>query len=304
MIDEVDKPMIEVRFHGRGGQGAKIASRILGHSGILAGLYAQDFALFGAERRGAPVVSFTRLSTEPIDRRGDIERPDLVVVLDDSLLKEASSQVYRGVQGTTPLIVNADPQRFTTAGLPAADHRAIDMQAIALEYIGRNWVSAIAAAIAAKQIAAIDIAQFAVALRHELGDFGLAPELIEKNLGAARLAHAMTPVLDLSRSQSGENEPLPSWQAVPYLGGAQFAGPTIRHRGSAALRQTGNWRTERPVIDLEKCKRCFLCYLYCPEAALRLDAENFPHVDYDHCKGCMICYEECPTDAITRRMES
>ena len=91
---------------------------------------------------------------------------------------------------------------------------------------------------------------------------------------------------------------------MPYLGGAQFAGPTIRHRGSAALRQTGNWRTERPVIDLEKCKRCFLCYLYCPEAALRLDAENFPHVDYDHCKGCMICYEECPTDAITRKLEA
>ena len=60
--------MIEVRFHGRGGQGAKIASRILSHSGILAGLYAQDFALFGAERRGAPVVSFTRLSAEPTGR--------------------------------------------------------------------------------------------------------------------------------------------------------------------------------------------------------------------------------------------
>ena len=295
--------MVEVRFHGRGGQGAKIASRILGQSGILAGLHAQDFALFGAERRGAPVVSFTRLSAEPIDRRGDIERPDLVVVLDDSLLKEAPSQVYLGVSATTPLFVNADPQAFITAGLPAADYRAIDMQGVAQEHIGRNFVSAIAAAIAAKQIAAIDIDQLAVALRFELGDFGLAPELVEKNLAAARIAHMMTPILDLSRRQPGESEPLPSWQAVPYLAGAQFAGPTIRHRGSAALRQTGNWRTERPVIELAKCKRCFLCYLYCPEAALRLDSENFPHVDYDHCKGCMICYEECPTDAITRRME-
>jgi 2-oxoacid:acceptor oxidoreductase delta subunit (pyruvate/2-ketoisovalerate family) len=72
----------------------------------------------------------------------------------------------------------------------------------------------------------------------------------------------------------------------------------------AALRKTGNWRTERPVIDLAKCKRCFLCYLYCPEATMRLDTENFPHVDYDHCKGCMICYEECPTDAIARRQEA
>ena len=81
--------MIEVRFHGRGGQGAKIASRILGRSGLLAGLYAQDFALFGAERRGAPVVSFTRVSETPIDQRGYIEEPDLVVVMDGSLLKEA-----------------------------------------------------------------------------------------------------------------------------------------------------------------------------------------------------------------------
>jgi hypothetical protein len=64
--------MIQVRFHGRGGQRAKIASRILGRSGFLSGLQVQDFALFGAERRGAPVVSFTRLSKEPIDQRGHI----------------------------------------------------------------------------------------------------------------------------------------------------------------------------------------------------------------------------------------
>ncbi len=296
--------MIEVRFHGRGGQGAKIASRILGSSGILAGLYAQDFALFGAERRGAPVVSFTRLSTEPIDRRGDIEEPDLVVVLDDSLLQEAPGQVYRGVEQTTPLIVNADPQRFTAAGLPGADHHAVDMRSIALAHIGRNFVSAVGAAMAAKQITAIEVEHLAGALRHELCDFGLSPELIEKNLAAARMAHAAAPMLALSRPQHDKNEPQPAWQAVPYLGSSQFAGPTIRHRGSAALRRTGNWRTERPVIELDKCKRCFLCYLYCPEAALRLDADNFPHVDYDHCKGCLICYEECPTDAITRRLES
>lgn len=303
-IDKANIAMIEVRFHGRGGQGAKIASRILGHSGILAGLNAQDFALFGAERRGAPVVSFTRLSNESIDRRGDIERPNLVVVLDDSLLTEAPAQIYRGVHATTPVIVNADPLGFAIAGLPEADHRAIDMQAVALAHIGRNFVSAIAAAIAAKQIGAIEIEHLAAALRHELGDFGLESELIEKNFAAARIAHTLTPILDLSRSRPDENDQLPDWQAVPYLGGAQFAGPTIRHRGSAALRQTGNWRTERPVIDLGKCKRCFLCYLYCPEAALRLDGENFPHVDYDHCKGCMICYEECPTDAISRRLEA
>jgi pyruvate ferredoxin oxidoreductase delta subunit len=60
---------------------------------------------------------------------------------------------------------------------------------------------------------------------------------------------------------------------------------------------------ERPEIELGKCKRCFLCYLYCPEAAIKLDGDNYPHVDYDHCKGCLICFAECPTQAVARRVE-
>lgn len=296
--------MIEVRFHGRGGQGAKIASRILGHCAILAGLFAQDFALFGAERRGAPVVSFTRISDELIDRRGEIDQPDLVVVMDDSLLSEAPGQLFRGIDARSAIIVNAKPERFITEALPAANYRAVDMLGIAEEFIGRGWVSAIAAAVAAKQVAAISLTQLAVALRQELGEFGLTVEQIEKNIAAARVAYDSTPVILLPGRSTVSNDPPTSWQAVPYLGSAQFAGPTIRHRGSATLRQTGNWRTERPVIELGKCKRCFLCYLYCPEATMSLDADNFPHVDYDHCKGCMICYEECPTDAISRRLEA
>jgi pyruvate ferredoxin oxidoreductase gamma subunit len=297
--------MIEVRFHGRGGQGAKIASRILGQSGFLSGLQAQDFALFGAERRGAPVVSFTRLSREPIDRRGNIERPSLVIVMDDSLLKEAAAQLFQGVGAATPVIVNSTVETFAAAEkyLPVAAYHVIDMDRIALQTIGRSFVSAIAAAVAAKSVPEIHLDQLVQATRSEIAEFDLSEELVEKNLAAARQAYQDAPPIDLARHDDTADLTRNPWQAVPYLGSAEFAGPTIRHRGSAALRPTGNWRTERPVIDLAKCKRCFLCYLYCPEAALQLDTDNFPHVDYDHCKGCMICYEECPTDAITRRTE-
>jgi pyruvate ferredoxin oxidoreductase gamma subunit len=297
--------MIEVRFHGRGGQGAKLASRILGRSGFLCGLQAQDFALFGAERRGAPVVSFTRLSSEPIDERGDIDRPHLVVVMDDSLLKEAPGQVFHGVDDKTPLFVNSDRDRLEVdlKDLPAANFQFVDLSAIARELIGSVFVSAAAAAIAAKCIPSIDLAALESAIRIELAEFGLAPDLVEKNVAAAGAAYQRMPAVALASAKIA-SAAAPSWQAVPYLGTAQFAGPTIRHRGSAALRATGTWRIERPEIDLAKCKRCFLCYLYCPEAAMRLDAENFPHVDYEHCKGCMICYEECPTDAISRKLEA
>jgi pyruvate ferredoxin oxidoreductase gamma subunit len=297
--------MIEVRFHGRGGQGAKLASRIFGRSGFLCGLQVQDFALFGAERRGAPVISFTRLSSEPIDERGNIERPNLVVVMDDSLLKEAPGQVFQGVDDKTPLFVNGDRDRLEVnlKDLPPAKFLFIDLSAIARELIGSVFVSAAAAAIAAKCVPAINPSALEEAVRIELADFGLAPDLVEKNVAAAGAAYQRTPAVDLAAVANVERATAPAWQAVPYLGKSHFAGPTIRHRGSAALRATGNWRVERPEIDLAKCKRCFLCYLYCPESAMRLDGENFPHVDYDHCKGCMICYEECPTDAISRRLE-
>ena len=298
--------MIEIRFHGRGGQGTKIASRILGRSGFLSGLYAQDFALFGAERRGAPLASFTRLSREQIGERGYVETPGLAVVMDDSLLKEAPEQVFHGVYAQTPLFVNADPDQLAarTRDLPAAHYIFIDLSAIARELIGSAFISAAAAAVAARCIPTIGIAALSDAVKIEIAEFGLPADIIEKNQAAARKAYAQAPIVPVSPAPTAAEILETAWQAVPYLGSAQFAGPTIRHRGSAALRETGNWRTERPELDLKKCKRCFLCYLYCPEAAMGLDAENFPHVDYDHCKGCMICFEECPTDAISRRLEA
>ena len=66
----------------------------------------------------------------------------------------------------------------------------------------------------------------------------------------------------------------------------------------AAVGRTGTWRTFRPVIDLEKCVKCLLCWLYCPEAAIELGEDDTPRVNYDYCKGCGICAEECKHGAI------
>ncbi|RLG76853.1 MAG: pyruvate ferredoxin oxidoreductase [Thermoprotei archaeon] len=60
---------------------------------------------------------------------------------------------------------------------------------------------------------------------------------------------------------------------------------------------TGGWRALRPVINYEKCVKCMLCWLYCPDFAITWDGEDV-HVNYDYCKGCGICAYECPTKAI------
>jgi pyruvate ferredoxin oxidoreductase gamma subunit len=186
---------------------------------------------------------------------------------------------------------------------PAADFIFLDLSGIAQRLLGRDLVSTAAAGVAAKCIPAISPDALAEAVRIEFAEFGLSQELIDQNIAVAREAYACTPNVSLTKHR--KPQPQIDASATPLADGLlpQFASPTIRHQGSAALRKTGDWRMERPEIDLAQCKRCFLCYLYCPDAAIRLDLDNFPHVDYDHCKGCMICYEECPTDAITRRTE-
>jgi len=78
--------MVEIRFHGRGGQGAVIASKILASALFKEGKYAQAFPAFGAERRGAPVMAFTRFDRKAITRRSMVYEPNHVVVLDEPIL--------------------------------------------------------------------------------------------------------------------------------------------------------------------------------------------------------------------------
>lgn len=79
--------MKEVRFHGRGGQGAVTSAELIAHAAIGDGCFAQSFPSFGPERRGAPVVAFVRINDTKIRTRAEIARPDIIVLLDSSLIK-------------------------------------------------------------------------------------------------------------------------------------------------------------------------------------------------------------------------
>jgi 2-oxoisovalerate ferredoxin oxidoreductase delta subunit len=67
---------------------------------------------------------------------------------------------------------------------------------------------------------------------------------------------------------------------------------------------TGSWRTMRPVINQEKCVKCYLCWKFCPDLSMVVEGEGeYPRVDYDHCKGCGICANECVHEAISMERE-
>jgi len=99
--------MIEIRFHGRGGQGAVTSAELLALAAIGEGKYAQAFPSFGPERRGAPVVAFCRIDDERIRIRANIYEPDIVVVLDSSLLTIVN--VAAGLK-TSGVIVTTSPE--------------------------------------------------------------------------------------------------------------------------------------------------------------------------------------------------
>ena len=109
--------MLEIRFHGRGGQGAVTSAELLALSAINEGKYGQAFPSFGPERRGAPVVAFCRVDERQIKIRSEIYHPDLVLVLDPSILRIVN--VTAGLKEDGILITNT---KYSTGELKWQKH--------------------------------------------------------------------------------------------------------------------------------------------------------------------------------------
>lgn len=122
--------MLEIRIHGRGGQGAQVGCQILAGAFFRAGHWVQAFAAYGGERRGAPVTAFLRTADRPIRVRADIERPHHVIVLDPTLLGLPS--VTANLREGGRLFVNAPLGRLLPRALPGAV--VVDATGIALRH--------------------------------------------------------------------------------------------------------------------------------------------------------------------------
>lgn len=129
--------MHEVRFHGRGGQGAVTSAELLAHAAIAEGMSAQAFPSFGPERRGAPVIAFSRVDQHPIRVRAAILEPTMVAVLDPSLLRLV--QVDLGLQpdGTVVLNTSKKAEQIRQEFGINARLAIVDANRIAREEIGR-----------------------------------------------------------------------------------------------------------------------------------------------------------------------
>jgi pyruvate ferredoxin oxidoreductase gamma subunit len=291
--------MYRIRFHGRGGQGIKTASRILGTAFFVEGYEVQDAPRYGAERRGAPIFAYVRAAKAPINERGVIVQPDLVVVVDDTLVPVPAAGVLTGLGDDAVLLIDSAEaprtwnRRLNVAGrvviLPAAGAGSEAAQA-----------GAECAGAAARLVGVVGRASLDAAVRQELAEM---PEtVVERTAQAALTAFdRMAPdegIVQEGALASARDYARPDWIEMP-VDDVSLSGPAVHGGATSVQVRTGLWRTMRPVIDYERCLRCnWVCGSFCPDNAISVAEDGRPLIDLDHCKGCMICVAQCPPHAI------
>lgn len=180
--------LIEIRWHGRGGQGVVTAGKLLAETALEAGRYFQAFPDYGPERSGAPIRAFTRLSDAPIHIHSQIEQPDVVVVLDDSLLGVVD--VTQGLKKEGLLIVNTPrtPAEIRSQ-LDFAGGRVVTVDAtrIALEELGREITGGPMLGAFARATGLFSLDEVIEQTRRRFAK-KLTPEMVEANVRAIQRA--------------------------------------------------------------------------------------------------------------------
>jgi len=279
----------------------KTASRILGTAFFLSGFEVQDAPRYGAERRGAPISAYVRASRSPITERGIIRRPDLVIVADETLIPVPAADILAGVTTHTVLLLHGRQksevwqERLNFPGRVLVLSAAPEADPLEHKLIGAACVGA-----AARLLGAISRESLARALRTELAPLG--ETVIARNLAKALEAYeAMAEhagCVTETQEPGADTYEKPRWINLP-LDEARISAPDIFAPATSVLVPTGLWRTMRPVVDYEHCKRCaWICSTLCPDSVIRVNPDGYPEIDYEHCKGCLICMTSCPSHAI------
>ena len=182
--------LIEIRWHGRGGQGAKTASLLLADAAFNTGKYIQGFPEYGPERMGAPITAYNRISDKPITIHSNIYEPDYVVVVDDTLLETVP--VTSGLKNTGAIVINTTKNAEEIKGLLKGYEGKvykIDARKISEEALGRYFPNTpmLAAIVKVTGIMKDEelLADMQKSFKHK---FAKKPEVIDGNMKALELA--------------------------------------------------------------------------------------------------------------------
>ena len=292
--------MLEIRFHGRGGTGTVTASRALAKAVFYEGKHAVTFPSFGAERRGAPVLAFARIDNKKITKRTQIYEPDIVVVLDDSLLE--LTDVAKGLKENGICVVNTKKKPEEIQLSKVVKVATVDASKIAREEIGLEITNSAILGALAKSVNIVSLSNLLKAIK-EVFAVKLGESAAEKNCNAAKRAYNETTFGQCKGGKSyQEHQPwLPTVDELPIgtiipktkVKTGQMIGP-----GTANTRITGTWSHKKAFIDTEKCIKCLQCVFHCPEGTIHRE-EDIIKVDWSYCKACGVCINICLKSAIS-----
>lgn len=181
--------LVEVRWHGRGGQGAVTAGKVLAEAALDAGLYFQAFPEYGPERMGAPIQAFTRISDHPVDLHCQIEEPDVVVVLDPTLL--GTVNVTEGLKPDGILLVNtsASPEQIREQlNFRTGRVFTVDASRIAIETLGREITNTPMLGALVKATGLFEVEAIVEQTRQRFAKKHMKADIVEANVAAIRRA--------------------------------------------------------------------------------------------------------------------
>lgn len=182
--------MIEIRWHGRGGQGTKTAALLLADAAFETGMYVQGFPEYGPERMGAPITAYNRLDSEPIRVHSGIYEPDIVVVVDETLT--STVDIRSGLKPGGRIVINSKRK----PGLIAAEFAgfegeiyAVDAADISFRNLGKNLPNTPLLSVVARLTGTISEEEFFEAMEGAFrGKFASKPEVVAGNMRALREA--------------------------------------------------------------------------------------------------------------------
>ena len=283
--------MIEVRWHGRGGQGAVTSVELLALAAIEEGKYAQGFPAFGPERRGAPVMAYNRISEKPIKIRSGIYHPDVVVVLDPSLIGLVN--VTDGLKPGGLLVINT--------AKPAKDLRKVEVQGnlatvdathIAREELGVPIANTTMIGAVLKATKVLKFESLDAPIEERFGR-------IAGNKKALKRAYEQRQNCEVKNNRGV----LMKQKKWPEAWHEVTPGCMVLNPGSASTYKTGSWRAQRPIWENASASSAGSVICFAPKAAyLRTKKVSIP-ADMDYCKGCGICAHECWPGAIEMKEE-
>ncbi|MBS7526179.1 2-oxoacid:acceptor oxidoreductase family protein [Fusibacter paucivorans] len=292
--------MGEIRLHGRGGQGAVIAAEMLANAFVLGGRYASVFPSFGVERRGSAVMAFARYSDDPIREKTRVYHPDILMILDPTLLEK--KEIYNGFKRGGTIIASAKSvDQILSMGVKPARIGLIDGMSIAFEETGTNITNVIMLGAFAKVTGLVEVDHLKTAVE---GQF--AGKLLNKNIGALARGYNETQLYEYEVAEEddeGEHLYMQKKIACEAPPKTPFESAWKDCDKGFQTIQTGEWRFMRPTLNKKACRQCGWCSLYCPTGCIKASEDRYFVPNFDYCKGCGVCARECPAHAIKMVIE-